>query len=82
MCVISMNIVTEIKLFDADSFDYSGSIVVYNDSSWDMIDITNEMLLEAPRLMPLKGILQMLISYNLVYEIIPCGEQNKDQVIE
>lgn len=65
---------TKIKLFDADTFLYAGCINVYRDSQWKFVDVTNEQLLELARNMPLKGILQMLISLNLVYDIIPCGD--------
>jgi hypothetical protein len=70
-----MELMTKIKLFDADTFIYAGCIDVYRDSQWKFVDVTNEQLIELARNMPLKGILHMLISLNIVYDIIPCGEK-------
>ncbi|MBN1534650.1 MAG: hypothetical protein JXA20_18405 [Spirochaetes bacterium] len=65
-----MEPVTEVKLFDADSFSYCGSILVYTDNRWEFAGVTNEQLLDVGRYLPLKGVLQMLMSMNMVYDII------------
>jgi hypothetical protein len=62
--------VSEVKLFDADTLEYSGSIIVNNDNSWQYKDVTDDHMIEITRGMPLKGVLVMMINFNLVYDII------------
>lgn len=66
-----MNAVSEIKLYDADTFEYSGSIVIFDDSGWEFRDMDNQYLEQIAKGMPLKGVLSVLISFNIVYDIIP-----------
>jgi hypothetical protein len=66
----TMDPVTEVKLFDADSFSYCGSIMIFTDNRWEFAGVTDEQLLEMGRMLPLKGLLQMLMSINMVYDII------------
>ena len=66
-----MKVVNEIKLYNADTFEYSGSIMIFNDSDWEFRDMENHFLVEITKGMPLKGVLSVLISFNIVYDIIP-----------
>ncbi|MCP4130360.1 MAG: hypothetical protein GY754_05215 [bacterium] len=61
--------IKEVKLFDADSFEYSGSIIV-NGKQWEYSEVTNEHMISVTSGMPLKAALACLISFNLVYDII------------
>ena len=61
--------VKEIKLFNADTLDYAGSIIV-SDGSWHYKDVNDDYLVQVTSGMPLKAALQCLISFNLVYDII------------
>ncbi len=65
---MSMNI-KEVILYDADSLEYSGKILVEG-SSWQFCDVSNDFLLKFTKGMPLKAVLQCLISFNIVYDII------------
>ncbi|MCU0847926.1 MAG: hypothetical protein MUD12_08575 [Spirochaetes bacterium] len=60
----------EIKLYDADSLEYCGSIIVKG-SDWRYSDVNNPHLIKTTDGMPLKTVLMSLISFNLVYDIIP-----------
>ncbi len=60
---------TEIKLFNADSLEYSGSIIV-NGQTWEFSGVTDEHLVRTTSGMPVKAVLACLISFNLVYDII------------
>ncbi len=64
-----MTDIQEIKLFDADSLEYAGSIMV-NGHNWNFTNVTDEHLIQTATGMPLKAILACLISFNLVYDII------------
>lgn len=66
---MDFNAYSEIKLYNADSFDYAGSIII-KDKKWKLQDVTLQELLDLPPEMPLKAMLQMLIAYNLVYDIV------------
>jgi len=70
-----MEVITKIKLFEADTLTYAGTINVYSDSRWKFVDVTDEQLLDIGKHLPLKGILHMLISLNMVYDIIPCTDE-------
>jgi len=63
---------TEVKLYDADSLEYAGSIIVMPDN-WEYKDVNDDHLIAMTKLMPIKGVLSSLISFNYVYDII---EQN------
>jgi hypothetical protein len=60
---------TEIKLFNADSLEYSGSIIV-NGQTWEFSGVTDEHLVRTTSGMPVKALLACLISFNLVYDIV------------
>ena len=61
--------IKEVKLYNADTLEYAGSMVVKN-KSWDYVNIQDKHLLEVTKDMPLKSVLPCLISFNLVYDII------------
>lgn len=62
--------VKEIKLYDADSLEYAGSIVINNSTSWSYVDVKDDYMIGVTSGMPLKAALQCLITFNLVYDII------------
>lgn len=64
-----MTTIKEIKLYDADSLEYSGSIVV-NNTEWEYQNVKNEHLIKTTKGLPLKMVLVYLISFNLIYDII------------
>lgn len=57
-----------IRLFDADTLEYAGMIVV-NGTSWEYRDVENDYLRDVTRGMPIKGVMACLINFNLVYDI-------------
>lgn len=59
----------QIKLYNIDTLEYSGSIVV-TDTGWDYRDVTNEHMMSVTRGMPLKAVMACLVSFNLVYDIL------------
>jgi hypothetical protein len=59
---------TVIRLFDADSLEYAGMIMVKG-KSWEYRDVHNEHLRAVTVGMPIKGVLANLIYFNLVYDI-------------
>lgn len=63
-----MNI-KEIILYDADTTEYSGKIIVEG-SQWHFVEVSNAYLATFTKGMPLKAMLPCLISFNLVYDII------------
>ena len=63
-----MNETKEIKLFDADSLDYAGKIVI-KDEKWNFIDVTDDHLIKMTSAMPLNGVLSSLMTFNMVYEL-------------
>jgi hypothetical protein len=73
---MDINAFSEIKLYDADSFDYAGSILM-DTNKWELKDVKITELLELPKDMPLKAMLQMLIVYNLVYDVVGSEEAIK-----
>ncbi len=58
-----------IKLYDADSFEYAGSIVV-SGSDWEYRDVDNDHMKSVTQGMPVKAVLMCMINFNLVYDII------------
>lgn len=62
--------VREIHLFNADTLEYAGKILVHPDRWEYHDDVTDEYLKEVTAHMPLKGALSCLISFNLVYEMV------------
>lgn len=64
-----MDLIKEIKLYDADSLEYSGSMIV-NGREWKYDGVKDEHLVQVTSGMPLKAALSCLISFNFVYDII------------
>lgn len=61
--------IKEVKLYNADTMEYAGSMIV-NGSSWDYNEVKDDFLIQVTRGMPLKSVFPCLISFNLVYDII------------
>ncbi len=59
----------EIKLYHIDTLDYSGSIIVEG-GAWEFREVNNEFLVNSTRGMPLRGLLALLVSFDLVYDMI------------
>ncbi len=59
----------EIKLYQMDSLEYSGSIIVRG-NDWEFRDVTDGHLRSVTKGMPIKALLASLSSFNLVYDII------------
>ncbi len=59
----------EIKLYHIDTLDYSGSIVV-KEGKWEFRGVNDEHLINSTKGMPLRGLLAMLVSFDLVYDVI------------
>lgn len=59
----------EVKLYDADTLEYAGSIIL-DDGPWYYKDVKNDFLVQTTTGMPVKAAMQLLISFNLVYDII------------
>ena len=64
-----MDLIKEIKLYDADSLEYSGSMIV-NGKEWKYDGVKDEHLIKVTSGMPLKAALSCLISFNFVYDVI------------
>jgi hypothetical protein len=64
-----MHLIKEIKLYDADSLEYSGSMIV-NGSKWKYAGVKDDHLMRMTSGMPLKAALACLISFNFVYDVI------------
>ena len=64
-----MSNIKEVKLFNADTLEYAGSMIV-NDDSWDYVDVNDKDLVTMTKGMVLKSVLPCLITFNLVYDII------------
>jgi hypothetical protein len=62
----------EIKLFNADTLEYAGSIMISGGGYWEYRQVSDSHLLQTTQGLPLKGVLSCLINYNLVYEIVDC----------
>ncbi len=58
-----------IKLFNADSLEYAGSIMVRG-QSWEYRDVDDDHLKRVTVGMPVKAVMMCLIHFNLVYDII------------
>jgi len=65
---MAMNI-KEVILYDAYSLEYSGKILV-DGNNWQFSEVSNNFLLTFTKGMQLKAMLQCLISFNIVYDII------------
>ena len=61
--------IKEVILYDADTLEYTGKILVEG-GNWQFSEVSNDFLLKFTKGMPLKAVLQCLISFNLVYDII------------
>lgn len=61
--------IKEIKLYNADTLEYAGSMVV-NGNTWNYSEVSDSFLIEVTKDMPLKSVFPCLISFNLVYDII------------
>jgi hypothetical protein len=57
------------ELFDIDTLEYSGSIIV-TESGWAYRDVTNEHMKSVTTGMPLKALLSCLGWFGLVYDAI------------
>ncbi len=64
-----MTLITEIKLYDADTLEYAGSMKV-NKGEWHYEGVTDEFLVQMTTGLPLKGALSSLITFNMVYDVI------------
>lgn len=64
-----MDLIKEIKLYDADSLEYSGSMIVEG-GQWKYDGVKDEHLIQVTSGMPLKAALSCLISFNFVYDVI------------
>jgi hypothetical protein len=62
--------INEITLFDADTLEYAGSIVMNDSSSWSYVNVKDDYMVGVTSGMPLKAALQCMITFNLVYDII------------
>lgn len=59
----------EIKLYDMDTLEYSGSIVG-NNNAWEYREVKNDHMISVTKGMPLKAVLGCLTTFNMVYDII------------
>jgi len=66
---MDMNKLKKVELFDADSLEYCGCILV-NGTQWEYKDTQDQHMMEITAGMPLKGVLSCLINFNLVYDLI------------
>lgn len=64
-----MNSTQEILLYNADTLEYAGKIVV-TDGKWVYDGVSDQHLIEMTSNMALRGVLSCLISFNLVYEMV------------
>ena len=64
-----MNLIKEIKLYDADSLEYSGSMIVEG-KDWKYDGVNDEHLIQVTTGLPLKAALSCLITFNFVYDVI------------
>lgn len=62
--------VKEIRLYDADTLEYAGSMVITGPQSWSYVDVKDDYMIGVTSGMPLKAALQCLITFNLVYDVI------------
>ena len=66
---MSTGTIKEVKLYNADTLEYAGSMVVKNDS-WEYVNVEDKYLSDVTQGMPLKSVLPCLITFNLVYDVI------------
>lgn len=59
----------QIKLYDADTLEYMGSIQVQK-GGWHFLDCSRQDIVKMLTGMPFKAMLQCLISFNMVYDEI------------
>jgi hypothetical protein len=59
----------EIKLYDMDTMEYAGSIMVEN-NSWEYRDVKNDHMVSVTKGMPIKAVMACLTTFNMVYDII------------
>ncbi len=59
----------EVQLFDADTLEYAGSILV-DGNQWKYHEVKDEYLMQVTTNMPLKGVLSSLITFNYVYDLV------------
>lgn len=57
-----------IKLYNADTLEYSGTIIS-NGPEWSFKEVENAQLTAMTKGMPLKALLANLIVFNLVYDV-------------
>jgi hypothetical protein len=57
-----------IKLYNADSLEYAGSILVKG-KAWEYVDVDDEYMKKVTVGMPVKAVMMCLINFNLVYDI-------------
>jgi hypothetical protein len=70
-----MNLIKEIRLYDADSLEYSGSMIV-NGNSWQYEGVKDEHLIQVTTGLPLKAAMSCMITFNLVYDVIESEPEN------
>jgi hypothetical protein len=58
-----------IKLYQMDTLEYSGSIVV-KENTWEYQGVTNDHMISVTKGMPIKAVLACLTTFNLVYDMI------------
>jgi hypothetical protein len=68
-----MQMTSEVKIFDADTLDYAGSILVYG-REWKYSEVNDSYMIQVTSGMPLKAVLGSLINFNKVYDIIPVND--------
>jgi hypothetical protein len=61
--------ISEIRLYNIDTNEYSGMIMVEG-SRWEFRDVKNDFMKDVTSGMPLKAVLANLVSFGLVYDII------------
>jgi hypothetical protein len=64
-----MNNMKEIKLFDMETLEPSGSIITEG-NQWHYKDVQNLYMADITRGMPLKALLGCLATFGLVYDIV------------
>jgi len=64
-----MMAIKEIKLYNADTLEYAGSMKV-NGEIWEYNEVKDDFLIKSTSGMPIKSVFPLLISFNLVYDII------------
>jgi len=62
-------VIKEVKLYNADTLEYAGSMVVKG-NTWEYDGVKDDYLIQVTSGMPLKSVFPCLISFNLVYDLI------------